>query len=395
LIFAELVQRFPDDSVDEIASCPANLKIFGAPDGTPWSEIKSPHGLMAAAWPQLREFFRSKLEAVRLSERGSFVLHELLKTRRLSKAQVEKLCCVENKPNAARFLLMRLQSLGLIRRESVIVKCKAISIYGLTEKGHRHVCSSSGRYHSQSYHREAQIDFLQHLLSVTDFYLNLVAKGAKDWVEVKQRAEKFEWFSSNEGTRIYRLAPTEDDRRERKFADPDVTIETETHRYLIEIERSTKTHAAVRPKYHIYNAVFSPLANVSGIPSYNEKYSDGKIPVVVFAFQSEERAANAKDLIDHQRANESENWYVKDLRIGSIEEMADRLRAEIILGSQHAIPSNREVIPTHHIKLIRDYLHESAVIISNVRKAIDAGQPVQRPAVPSSMRALIELVRHK
>jgi hypothetical protein len=46
--------------LDEIAACPENLRAFGAPDGMPWGEIKSPHGLMEVAWPQLRDFFRDK-----------------------------------------------------------------------------------------------------------------------------------------------------------------------------------------------------------------------------------------------------------------------------------------------------------------------------------------------
>jgi phage replication O-like protein O len=59
-IFEGLKLRFPGDDESEIAACPDNLRTFGAPDGTPWSEIKSPHGLMESAWPQLRDFFRGK-----------------------------------------------------------------------------------------------------------------------------------------------------------------------------------------------------------------------------------------------------------------------------------------------------------------------------------------------
>ena len=67
-IFEGLKQRFPDDDPNEIAACPDNLRAFGAPDGTPWMEIKSPHGLMESAWPQLRDFFRGKRESQRQAE---------------------------------------------------------------------------------------------------------------------------------------------------------------------------------------------------------------------------------------------------------------------------------------------------------------------------------------
>jgi hypothetical protein len=59
-IFSGLRQRFPDDDVEELAACPENLRTFGAPDGKTWAQIKSPHGLMEVAWPQLRDFFRAK-----------------------------------------------------------------------------------------------------------------------------------------------------------------------------------------------------------------------------------------------------------------------------------------------------------------------------------------------
>ncbi len=65
LIFEGLMQRFPEDNPHEIAACPENLRTFGAPDGTPWTEIKSPHGLMEIAWPQLRDFYRAKHAARR------------------------------------------------------------------------------------------------------------------------------------------------------------------------------------------------------------------------------------------------------------------------------------------------------------------------------------------
>ncbi len=67
-IFEDLKQRFPEDNPGEIAAAPENLRIHGAPDGTPWSEIKSPHGLMESAWPQLRDFFRRKREAQQQAE---------------------------------------------------------------------------------------------------------------------------------------------------------------------------------------------------------------------------------------------------------------------------------------------------------------------------------------
>lgn len=67
-IFEGLRQRFPEDDPNEIAACPENLRTFGAPDGTPWIEIKSPHGLMESAWPQLRDFFRAKVGARKRAE---------------------------------------------------------------------------------------------------------------------------------------------------------------------------------------------------------------------------------------------------------------------------------------------------------------------------------------
>ena len=74
-IFEGLRQRFPHDAVEELAQAPDNLRAFGAPDGTPWSAIKSPHGLMESAWPQLRDFFREKT-AARLKVAEAVVRHE-------------------------------------------------------------------------------------------------------------------------------------------------------------------------------------------------------------------------------------------------------------------------------------------------------------------------------
>lgn len=60
-VFQSLIKQYPDDQIDEIAECPKNLERFGAPDGTPWTQIKSPVGLMESSWPQLREFFRKQI----------------------------------------------------------------------------------------------------------------------------------------------------------------------------------------------------------------------------------------------------------------------------------------------------------------------------------------------
>lgn len=60
-VFQSLIKQYPDEQMDEIAECPKNLERFGAPDGTPWTQIKSPVGLMESSWPQLREFFRKQI----------------------------------------------------------------------------------------------------------------------------------------------------------------------------------------------------------------------------------------------------------------------------------------------------------------------------------------------
>jgi hypothetical protein len=67
-IFQSLKKQFPQDPLDEIAACPRNLERFGAPDGTPWSQINSPIGLMETSWPQLREFFRKRIAELENSE---------------------------------------------------------------------------------------------------------------------------------------------------------------------------------------------------------------------------------------------------------------------------------------------------------------------------------------
>jgi phage replication O-like protein O len=86
-IFEGLRQRFPEDDVDEIATCPENLRSFGAPDGKAWAEIKSPHGLMEVAWPQLRDFFAAKRATK-------------LKTEKAATAHAQQLAARANAQNA-------------------------------------------------------------------------------------------------------------------------------------------------------------------------------------------------------------------------------------------------------------------------------------------------------
>jgi len=56
-----LIRQFPAEA-DEIAYVFSNLRQFGAPDGKP---IVSPLGLIENAWPQLRDFFRTKQEIIK------------------------------------------------------------------------------------------------------------------------------------------------------------------------------------------------------------------------------------------------------------------------------------------------------------------------------------------
>jgi hypothetical protein len=293
---------------------------------------------------------------------------------------------------STRDMVRRLVALRFVRRESVTVGLRQRSVYMLTEEGYRQACASSGR-HPNLYRDHVAVEFLAHLLMTTDFYLELLTKSARDWSEVRRRSAAFEWFASNERTRFQWDAPG---REHQRRVDPDATIETETHRFLIEIERSTKSLPVVKGKFETYNRLFSRVASRSTISGYRQKFGDDKQPVVVFVFASAERAKNAQAVADRMRATDGPGWQIPDLRIGTVESAARGLR-DLVLGGQKRLVvspvlSAEAGVPAADVDLIRRHVSETWRLIEQVQHAAAAGEVLKKPLLPRTLSAMNTLV---
>lgn len=99
-VFQSLIKQFPNDSIDEIAECPKNLERFGAPDGTAWSKINSPIGLMESSWPQLKEFFRQQISEANKTQ----VARQKIKAQRLEEIAKESFMLEEEQRREKVFL---------------------------------------------------------------------------------------------------------------------------------------------------------------------------------------------------------------------------------------------------------------------------------------------------
>jgi hypothetical protein len=113
---------------------------------------------------------------------------------------------------------------------------------------------------------------------------------------------------------------------------------------LIEIERSTKSLKAVMAKIEQYVKLFSPWGEIRDQSAYRDKYPDKLAPVVVFAFDSQERADNVAALVQKRRV--AQNFYIPELVTGTHEEAATFIRGHLKI---RAVPRSPNDVLTEHL----------------------------------------------
>lgn len=338
-------------------------------------------------------------DAKRVSERGAFVISELFKLRRMTREQLERLLG-DVSPVGRKFFVLRLQRLGLVEEEDAVVAVstgKGVVRAGkemlvkLTELGRRRAADALGREHSLSY--RDTVAFYSHLLLGVDLYLAIVTTDARSWLDVRERASAFEWFASDDGTQFEWHAPAElvGARQPGRKLVPDITIETDTRRFLVEIERSTKTLRAVERKIENYVHLFSPLKSAADRPAYSQKYGDDKRAAVVFVFQSEERAKNARKFFERRAGQQ--NFRVPEWRCGTVDTIADYLRAELLGAMPSSTTISAQALSADTLKLVHSYVTESMAALIEVQNAIKDGKTVQPPRIPQSSLAIRDFLK--
>jgi len=327
-----------------------------------------------------------------MSERSVFILQELLKLRRLSRPQFAALCRRPADPMKLKMPISRLRQRDLINVDYMPIGRKSEALLKLTETGHRHAAISMGRDHDSHYRDYVNVDFLAHLLMGNELYLRIVAQGASDWAAVRHNAGHFEWLASNEDTSFIWEAPAEfkGERKQRRVV-PDITIETEATRYLVEIERSTKTQTTVGRKIESYCHLFSPLRSAQEKTGYALKYADGKKAVVVFVFTDERRALNAR--AQFERRAKAGAFYIPAWKCGTVNVVGDELRRELLGRAPTPPPLPRSDLIVRYRDSITRYVVDTTKQIVDIEALVRANRPVPMPVRPPSLPEMYELLK--
>lgn len=335
-----------------------------------------------------------------LTDRGAFVLQELFKLRRLTYAQLGRLCKMNSKDvgNAAGMLALRLERFGFIQRKQLFIRCEPLVVMKLAEKGHLQAAYALGRAQSAHFSDHLDEEFLMHLMIGTELYLKLVADDAKDWVAVRQKAATFKWLPSNEDTSFLWHEPDRHGEAQLRRLIPDVTLESVHRRYLIELERPTKSLKVVERKIEHYHQLFSPLHSLDGVTGYQKKYADPLQPVVVFAFESEERAAHARVLFE-QKSVQS-NFKIGCWYCGHLSQVAAYFKQELwnkdVPEPSKKITRFQQPVAAaeffdDYADAILTYINETYQTIKAVREQLKNQQVVSMPAIPSSLNKIKSL----
>lgn len=345
----------------------------------------------------------------KLTSRDAFLFEELFKLRRLSYVHVQKLLCMSNRREAVSMLLKRLEESQFIQRDHSYVHCQLIVTARLLTKGYANVSQALQRTQYFQGAQSLDDEFLAHLFLATDLYLKIVTHEAEDWVAVKSHAAKFKWLPSNENTAFTWEEIGESSARKRlRRIIPDVVIENETHRYLVEIERSTKPLKVVERKFEHYNRLFSKLRTMSEKSPYQQKYSDDLKPVVVFVFENEVRARNVQTLFE-SRAR-SNMFFIPRYVCGEVGAVAQILRGELLSSSE--VPSSitlqaektvpelslpmstfeHDVLP--YVDALKGLLQEYAAIFKQARQSYEKKTPLTtEPKLFGATHKIVELVK--
>jgi hypothetical protein len=249
--------------------------------------------------------------------------------------QAARLCVVSGKKFAAVDMCRRLGALEFLKIDDLF-RDRSKLVLSLTDAGRRFAVDRLARGHRGGLRDEAGDEFVLHTLRGADLYLDIVAKGAKDWPTVRANAERFDWYSQNENVDFVWRMPTSFARTqsvERRVV-PDAVLETESERLMIEVERSTKTLRPVMAKVENYCHVFSPLKNVKEGVAYRHKYSDDRAPMVVFMFDTEERARNVAELVEKRKRQQG--FSIPNIFVGTLDETAIFIAKRIGLDGRRA-----------------------------------------------------------
>jgi hypothetical protein len=295
---------------------------------------------------------RSPEQAVRLSARAAFIICELYKVRHMTLGQVARLIVVKDKGEAALSACRRMRSLGHVEMSDPFLDRRKL-VVSLTEKGRRFAIERLGRRERAAASHDPTSDFVMHSLRGAELYTRLVTDGAADWLAAMANADKFSWYASNEGVdfswRPARELPGQ--KAPNRKLIPDAVIETESLRLLVEVERSTKTLRGVMAKVESYNDIFSPLKSADDRAAYHAKYRDELEPIVVFLFDSNERAENVAKLVEERKRGQ--NFRVPALRTFGLEGAVAFLRERIGLGGA---PAAKPVSPKYDREMMRFFL---------------------------------------
>ena len=282
---------------------------------------------------------RSHGEANKLSVRQVFVLQELLKVRRMTQVQLARLCRIENAADASRSLRRRLEGLGVVSSDDAFRDGKKV-VLKLNEPGHRYACELflDERMKSAWHYREAiNPDSLLHLLKTTDLYVDIIARSANDWLEVREMASRFTWVAFNENIAFRWKEPAalikRDTESDKPYLLPDAVMETGDKRFLIELERPTKTLGAAFRKIDQYNRLFSITRSVGDQSPYRQKYYDDLQPVVVFVFDCRpddvRRADNFRREMVRRQTNEAARFFIPAWEVKSLGAASEYLRDQL------------------------------------------------------------------
>jgi len=282
---------------------------------------------------------RSQSEARKLSARHVFVLQELLKVRRMTQEQLGRLCRLEGASDASRSLRRRLEALGRTSSEDTF-RDGGKMVMKLAEPGHRHACEMFlDERMKNSWHYRDQInpDMLLHLLKTTDLYVDIIARSANDWLEVRENASRFTWLAYNENIafrwRDPQLALRRDAQSENPYLLPDAVMETGEKRFLVELERPTKTLGAAFRKIDQYSRLFSIVS--SDRSPYRQKYDDDLEPFLLFVFDCREndtrRADNFRREMERRQSGAASEFFIPAWRVESLESAVEFLRQQCVV----------------------------------------------------------------
>ncbi|MCC6806880.1 MAG: replication-relaxation family protein [Deltaproteobacteria bacterium] len=332
-----------------------------------------------------KQKWRRKKPGTRVTEREAFLVTELLRVRRLTVRQIARLAFVNDE--AGRWIVRRLVCLGLVEEQFVdrLSSDKAIL---LTDEGYRFACRRAGVEPNDDYFRD-RIGWEQrvHAVAISELYVDLVTAGVGSWLDARGRADAFTWRVSNADTAFRWIEPRDVNKRVGRQVIPDVTLETDATRYLVEIERPTKSLGRVlSEKIAPYNHLFSLGRVVAERSAYAQKYPDTKAPVVLFVCHSAARAKSVRECFEKAAARQG--FYIPAWRVGASAEVGGELAAEIF-GARPVKPASPDEL--------RERLRRMLDVAIGADQAISEELLwVARVCVPAKeMPAIEQAIRHR